>query len=193
MSIKSIRTGWTGISALAGNPVMGDFESISSTTVSSGGAANIEFTSIPSTYQHLQIRLLAKMSGTASEYNQGSIQLNGDTASNYSWHRLGGTGAATFTSAGTSASDMQLPHFPDSNRSANFFGGYVIDILDYTNTNKYKTIRTIGGADQNGVGTVGLYSGSWRNTNAVTSIKILPTSTLNFVQYTTAALYGIKG
>ena len=73
------------------------------------------------------------------------------------------------------------------------FGAVVIDILDYANTNKYKTIRSLSGTDYNNTsGAVGLFSGSWRNTNAITTIKITASSA-NLAQYSQFALYGIKG
>jgi hypothetical protein len=77
---------------------------------------------------------------------------------------------------------------------ANMFSASIVDILDYANTSKYKTIRVLAGADVNNqTGTTfGLSSGSWRSTSAVTSITI-GTSGFNFAQYTQFALYGIKG
>jgi hypothetical protein len=73
------------------------------------------------------------------------------------------------------------------------FGAVVIDILDYANTNKYKTIRSLSGTSyNNNNGAVGLFSGSWRNTNAITAIT-LQASAANLAQYSQFALYGIKG
>jgi len=73
----------------------GDFESIATVTVGSGGASYAEFTSIPSTYTHLQIRTMAR--GTRADVGDGLIlQFNGDTASNYSSHYLYANGASVF-------------------------------------------------------------------------------------------------
>jgi hypothetical protein len=77
------------------------------------------------------------------------------------------------------------------------FGVSIVDILDYANTNKYKTVRVLSGVDFNGTlagygGYVGPLSGNWRNTSAITSIKI-NAQTGNFTQYSQFALYGIKG
>jgi hypothetical protein len=172
---------------------LGDYESIATVLVGSGGASNIEFTAIPSTFQHLQLRISAQNSDNNQGFIQGSMQLNGDTAGNYSWHRLLGNGASTFSSGEANASSITLPHFSDQEQSVNYFNGLIIDILDYTDTNKYTTTRSLGGTDQNGQGVVGLYSGNWRNTNAVTSVKLLPSGVRTFTQHTIAALYGIKG
>ena len=77
--------------------------------------------------------------------------------------------------------------------TANSFGAYVVDVLDYANTNKYKTVRTLGGKDLNGSGQEGLYSNLWKNTNAITDITLKVVGGSNFVQYSHFALYGIKG
>jgi hypothetical protein len=82
---------------------------------------------------------------------------------------------------------------PGASSTASIFGVAVCDILDYTNTNKYKTVRSLSGHDQNGSGYVTLMSGSWRNTAAITSITILRDSGgANLTQYSQFALYGIK-
>ena len=70
----------------------------------------------------------------------------------------------------------------------------IFDILDYTNTNKNTTTRALTGNETNGTaGQAILFSsGNWRNTAAITSILIYPSSG-NFSQYSSFALYGIKG
>ena len=186
MTIKSIKTGWTGISAAAGYPQLGDFESIATVTIGSGGAANAEFTSIPSTYQHLQVRCLLL---TASANQNVGIRFNSDTGSNYSVHELYGSGSAA-GAIGTANTVFAPGGFTPG---ATYPGGFVLDILDYTNTNKYKTTRTLWGNDTNGGGYVGLSSGAWRNTNAITSITFYHTNSNNFNQHSHFALYGIKG
>lgn len=84
--------------------VGGDFESIATVTVGSGGASSIEFTSIPGTYQHLQIRGIARTARTGATPKREAvyIQFNGDTGTNYAYHNLFGTGAAA--QAGAAAS-----------------------------------------------------------------------------------------
>jgi len=83
--------------------------------------------------------------------------------------------------------------------SSLYWGIGVIDILDYTNTNKFKTTRCIAGTDSNGVistvySTVGIMSGNWENTNAITSITMVtPATSANFNSGTRFWLYGIKG
>jgi hypothetical protein len=74
--------------------------------------------------------------------------------------------------------------------TSNTYGVFIIDILDYANTNKYKTVRTLGGYDANGSGVVSLRSNSWRNTSAITSVKFYTGGTTSDSRF---ALYGIKG
>ncbi len=123
------------------------------------------------------------------------MQFNSDTGSNYSWHRLDGdgdTGAATAGSA-TSQTTIIVDRFTASTATASQFGAFILDILDYANTNKYKTTRNLGGYDNNGNGLITLGSGLWQNTNAITSIKLIDRSGNNLIQYSQFALYGIKG
>lgn len=162
------------------------FESIATVTVGSGGAANVEFTSIPGTYAHLQIRGFGRSSSAECDVK---VQLNSDTGSNYAYHRLQGDGASV--GADGAASQTTMFYCGRITNNASTFGANIIDILDYTNTNKYTTLRTLMGWDGNGSGYISLASGLWMNTNAVTSIKLIPHSN-NFTQYSHFALYGIK-
>jgi len=175
-------------------PVTSSYESIATVTVGSGGSSTVEFTSIPSTYTHLQLRGVAR-STYAEGFDAASVKLNDDSGSNYSAHALVGYGATTGTEAGSSIS----PGYPmyaiggaGSTAGSNIFGATVLDILDYANTNKYKTIRSLMGVDTNGGGRIYFSSANWRNTNAITKIT-LTLFNGNFVQYTQFALYGIKG
>jgi hypothetical protein len=173
----------------------GDFESIATVVVGSGGASSIDFTSIPGTFQHLQIRGIGRNSDAASNDIQGLVlQYNADTGNNYSWHVLQGTGSAASSSAATSTDVLYSGYTPTNGSTSNTFGAFIIDILDYKDTNKYTTQRVLTGVETNNSANsrVGLWSASWRNTNAITSIKIYNTNG-NFTQHSYFALYGIKG
>lgn len=179
-------------SSISGNLSTNSFESIATTTVGAGGSSTITFSSIPSTYTHLQLRVIGKLSGSIG-YGQAYVQFNSDTAANYSAHQLYGTGSSAASGATVSATKADVTTwFPDSTTTS-MFGASVTDILDYANTNKYKTLRVLGGFDTNNTnsGLVGFFSSSWRSTSAVTSMTI--TAASNFLQYSSFALYGIKG
>jgi len=192
LSDSSITTGDKYISMLAGNSAYiplapASYESIATVTVGGGGAANVEFTSIPSTYTNLQVRGIARSTSTECDIK---VQLNSDTGSNYAYHRLYGTGSSV--GADGTASQTTMFYCGRINASSSVFGANIIDILDYKNTNKNTTLRTLMGFDANGSGYASLGSGLWMNTNAVTSIKLIPHAG-NFAQYSQFALYGIKG
>ena len=160
------------------------YESIATSTVGSGGAASITFTSISSNYTHLQIRAIGKLSAGAQEI---LFQFNSDTGSNYNSHQLYGDGASVVANAKGTSSNGWITYW-----AATGFGSAVLDILDYKNTNKYKTTKSLGGHDLNGSGYILLRSGLWMNTSAITNISIFPVSG-NFTEYSQFALYGIKG
>jgi hypothetical protein len=161
-------------------------------TLLSTSAANITFSSIPQTYKHLQLRILARSSRSQNS-GYAVIRFNSDTGSNYSRHSLQGDGASAIGDGSGSVSYPTLLLFPAALRSANIFGVGILDVLDYTNTNKNKTLRVLDGYDSNGAGLIELASGAWYNTSAVTSITITEFNGNNFEAYSRFALYGIKG
>jgi len=182
-----------GILASSQPAAAGDYESIATVTVGSGGAANVEFTSIGTDWTHLQIRGIARNSNAASGTESFHVQFNGDTGNNYAGHNLYGDGTSAAATASASRSNMYFFDMPRAGEGANIFGALILDILDYKNTNKYKTVRGLSGMDTNNntYEYIALGSGLWQNTNAITSIKIQPSGS-NFSQYSHFALYGIK-
>lgn len=195
MAIRSLKSGSFSRSTQVGNSIIlpGDYESIATVTVGSGGSSTITFSSIPSTFKHLQIRALARTATGSTGQDDLTITLNSDTTNNYWWHRFGGQGTGTITgSAGALTSSNQFQELvARDGQNANVFSTFVIDILDYTNTNKYKTMRCLGGNDNNGSGAIVLDSAMWNSTSAISSISF--TSGSSFKQYSHFALYGIRG
>jgi hypothetical protein len=182
-------------SLLAGNAafIPNNYESIATVTVGAGGSSTITFSSIPSTYNHLQLRYIAK-TDRADTDDVVLMQFNSDTGANYSWHGLAGTGSIAGANAGSSQSRIEIKWGSTGNSGAsNIFASAVIDILDYKDKNKYKTTRTLQGVDLNGSGQIYFSSGNWRSTSAITSIVLDQQYGSNFTQYSSFALYGIKG
>ena len=179
-----------GIIASSGGVAGGDYESIATVTLGSA-ASTISFSSIPSTYQHLQVRGIAR--GTLAS-NEVTIRMrfNSDTGNNYARHILEGDGVTAAAYAASSGNLMALGTASASTAGASIFGVAVADVLDYKDTNKYKTLRNLSGNDRNGSGAISLTSGLWMNTAAITSITIFADSG-NLDQYSSFALYGIKG
>ena len=168
---------------------LSDFYQIATTTVGSGGQATIEFTSIPSGYTHLQFRGILKR--TSGSFDVDTIQFNSDTGTNYSYHNLYTDGTSVGNSSGGTVNIGYGLVTPGSTQGTSNFGAFVLDILDYTNTNKFKTVRSISGTDSNGSGYSWVNSDNWRNTNAITSVKFTPASG-SYAQYTNISLYGVK-
>ena len=177
----------------------GNFKSISTISVGAGGASSISFTSIPSTYKHLQVRLIARNNDT-SIYGSGlKATFNSDTGANYSYHIMRGDGGGGTVGAYSGASQTSMLLSYDSaadGEMANMFGAGVIEIFDYQNTNKNKTVRSFIGRDNNGNGGQGgisFNSGLWMSTSNITTINIIPNGGTAFMQYSHFALYGIEG
>jgi len=176
-------------SAISGN--LNSYESIATGT-GTGSSGTITFTSIPQTYTHLQIRWIGR--GSSADNNIDMYcYLNGNTTqSNYTKHALRGNGA-TATASGSAASAAPIMGNPTAaNLNADMMGVGIIDILDYTNTNKYKTQRAITGEEENGAGNVWLFSSLFMNSAAITSLSLV-TQTGNWTTDSSFALYGIKG
>jgi hypothetical protein len=167
-------------------------------TVGSGGASTVAFTSIPSTYTHLQIRGIARDNGGGTSQRVLPFRINSDSGSNYAQHLFAGNGTSISASGATSQTYANASNsIVEAGTLISTFGAFVVDILDYTNTNKYKTIRSLYGSDTNGnneVSLVGLYSGLWMSTSAINSITFYLRGALDgtFAQYSHLALYGVN-
>jgi hypothetical protein len=162
------------------------YESIATAT---GGSGFFEFTNIPQTYAHLQIRGIAN-NGESSGWNNQQLRINSDAGSTYAFHIMyasAGTASAANYSSTTSVNDVfRVP--PTSSSS---YSGFTIDIVDYSKTNKFKVLRCLNGGANNSNGWIQLTSGLWRSNDAVTSIRI-NSSVGNFGSNSSCALYGIK-
>lgn len=185
------------ISALfAGGAVAGDYESIM-TAQGTGSSGTITFTSIPSTYKHLQLRFILKGTSASGGYPTGmKVYVNNDsTTTNYYQHLLQGTGSGTPSSSGGQNYDT-LVYAPGSSGLTNIYSAGIIDILDYASTSKNKTFRSLNGLDANGSGQARLTSMVWLNSStAINRIDFVadPTYLTNWTTASQIALYGIKG
>lgn len=180
-----------GIIASSVLKVTTSYESIATTTVGAGGSATVTFSSIPQTYTHLQVRIFAK-SGRARLQNGGLVmQVNGSYPTyQHSLYGLGSTAGAGAGAGSSSSTFIQVT----GTTATNIFGVGVIDILDYATTTKNKTLRALSGDDTNGNGEIYLTSALINSTSAITSISFASTDAVdNIQQYSSFALYGIKG
>lgn len=161
----------------------GAYDALATVTVPSGGAASITFTGIPTGYKHLQIRAIYE---TVSFADNIGMTLNGSTVLSR-MHYLTGNGSSA--SAGSTTSNLLTLQ---AGYSTTDYYGMVIDILDYQNTNKNKTVRVLGGVDFNGSGTIFMSSALYETTSAVSSLSLQGFGGQTIAQYSSFALYGVK-
>ena len=160
------------------------------TTTLSTATADVTFSSIPADYTHLQLRMLTRGSIAAVGTNV-NVRFNSDTTSVYYTHFLDGDGSTAKGEESGGGDLIYLGYGAGANATASVFGTSVWDILDYTNTNKFTTCRSLCGFDNNGSGLVALISGLWRDTSAINTIKIFPNSG-TFNTYSSFSLYGVR-
>ena len=169
----------------------GAYDALATVTVPSGGAATITFAGIPTGYKHLQLRFNARTDYAGNEAFY--FKYNSDSSSSYTHHYLFGNGSTAGAVGATAASTGSLIFRPaGSTAGSNIFGVGIVDILDYQDTNKNKTIRNLGGIDTNGAGTIILTSGLWINTAAINRIDITSVNSSTIQQHSSFALYGVK-
>lgn len=187
MSVTSAKSGATGISLALDNNYM---EPIATTVVNGSGSTTITFNDIPQTYKHLQIRMSVR---AASSGNMLMFMFNGDSSSTNAIHSLGGNGASAYANSATGVQYLRAQRQNGITTTASTFTAGIIDILDYTNINKYKTVRVLSGTDQNGSGAIDLESNLWQSTDSINSINLFLANGVAFTQYSRISLYGIKG
>lgn len=189
-------------SAISGN--LSSYESIATVTAA-GGESTLSFSSIGSTYKHLQIRGIHRVSGAHlvgdvfMRVGAGSI----DSGSNYSNHALQGDGTSAAAAGGGSRSSVMGFNFYNSvgaSATSGIFATCVIDLLDYENTNKYKTMRFFEGREMNSNDTDGrvyFESGLWQSTSAISDIQFSCLDAVGapatFIAGSSFALYGVRG
>ena len=184
-----------GIWASSQQANIGAYVPIATTTVGAGGASNVEFTNIPSTYKHLQIRYISLTNRATFGTDNITLTVNGAGGTSYAWHNLRGDGGSASSGGTASTSNISMA-FASGTTVTSAPGSGVIDFLDYANTNKNKTIRALYGTDLNGLvasnaGALQMVSGLYNSTTAISSIKFTP-ELGTFTQYTQFALYGVR-
>ena len=165
----------------------------STVTVGAGGAANIEFTSIPSTYTDLAIKLSLRGGATSLVTMQLYMTFNNST-SGYSGRQVYGDGASAASAAlSNSGAAISIINMNTSQSTANTFSSTDIYIPNYAgSTNKSVSADSVTENNATGGALAGLTAGLWSNTAAITSIKFTNQDAVNFLQYSTATLYGIS-
>jgi hypothetical protein len=173
----------------------GDFESIASTVVGAGGASEITFSGIPATYQHLQLRYFAPSTQSTSTSWSLYVGNGGISTSGYTYHDIYAYGNPVQGATTRPNESLIELHFIPGGISTPVAG--IVDILDYANTNKNKSIRALSGHVDTSSGNGSqnwVTGGAWLNNSAITHIRFqYGTGSNTMPQYTRASLYGIKG
>lgn len=165
------------------------YELIASTTLGTA-AANIEFTSIPATYDDLCLLVTLRSDVTGGDgFDSFNMRFNGDNGSNYTYRRIRGDGSGVASATATQTA-MTTGYYNLANSTSNCFGNGEIYIPNYAgSTNKPVSATTV--AEQNSsTAYIAAIAGLWSNTSAITSILLRPQSG-NFVTNSSAYLYGI--
>lgn len=173
----------------------GYYDLIASTNVTTA-TATITFSNIPQTYSHLQIRASVRTDNNSLNYSSLYMAPNGVVSASYTVHQFYTDGASGPSASGRGAGsdyNWMIQNTAGNTAPTYHFGSALIDLYNYTNTNHYKTMRSMGGVDTTtpGNGWVFWNSGTYTaDTNAITSLTFACDG--NFGQYSNVSLYGIK-
>jgi hypothetical protein len=161
------------------------------TVTAGGGAASIEFASIPQTYTDLKLVLSLRDNSTGSTWGDATIQFNGNVTATTTRLALFGTGSSAATGAETTSNGrMTITWFSSSTSTASTFGNGEIYIPNYTGSTN-KSVLADSVSENNATAALAiLVAGLYQTTSAITSITVNETS--NFTQYSSASLYGIS-
>lgn len=164
---------------------------VQSITVGAGGAANIEFTSIPQTGTHLLIALSSRNSIAGYAV---TMSFNGSTATNYAVQVLYGDGAnGKYAQRLTTQPSLELGASSGGTDTANIFGMHEIIIYDYTSSQtKSISVNSVSETNTSANAYQTFVAGEWLLTDAISSILLKPGGTATFAQYTSASLYRIN-
>lgn len=174
----------------------GSYDALATYTVPSGGVSEIKFAGLPTggQYKHLQIRCILK--GTVNSNSEGATNFifNDNVSSIYTGHSINGNGSSASVGGGGPYTGMGMGYMTGSgSNTTNTFSSYIIDVLDYADTTKYKTWRSLGGYDLNGAeGSVFFSSNSYMSLLPVSSVT-LKGNGATIAQNSQIAVYGVKG
>lgn len=168
------------------------FVKIASVTVGAGGASSIDFTSIPSTYTDLCVKLSLRTNKSSGSSDSVFLRMNGDTGStSYKYRYLYGSGSSTASGANGGSGD-QWSYLGDANitsSTSNTFSSADVYIPNYAGSNQKSVSNDIVMENNSTTAYATLAANLWTSTSAITSLSFITTS--QFVQYSTATLYGI--
>ena len=183
---------WDGTAVFNPFTLVGNYDALATVTVGAGGVSSVIFAGLPQTgYAHLQIRAITR--GNNNDVDDDiQILFNSDSSASYTYKQLSGNGTTATSGGDVSQTTTRVIRATGATAQANTFGAGVVDILDYTNTNKTKVLRTLNGFDANGSGIINLRSLLYNKTDAITSMTLTSRYGTSISQYSQFALYGVK-
>jgi len=160
---------------------------IETVEVGSGGAASIEFTSIPQDGLVLLCVYSIRHDGSENE----ALNLTFNNSTNYNYVFLTGDGSSASSLAGTGATNGFAGYVNWSGSTTNTFGNAQVLVPNYAGSNT-KSYSVDAVSENNATNArAGIQANSWNNTSAITSLKLFRTSR-TLQQYSTASLYIIS-
>jgi hypothetical protein len=174
---------------------------IQTITISSASATSITFSNIPQTYTHLQLRLSARTTSSPGGTNIPiTLQFNNSSVAGqyYDIHYLLADGTSVLGGTASGYGGILFERSTTATAATGTFGMAIVDVLEYTNTNKNKSVRALSGVDVNSDGNVWLTSGTYLQNTAITSLTVATSNgsggtSGNWAVGSSFALYGIKG
>ena len=178
-----------GILAAAGVGAAGAYDLLQNAVLTTS-TPSVSFTGLGSytDYEHLQIRMTGRSDRSSDDENL-QIQFNGVTTASYANHFLQSTGSIAHGNV-TSNTGIWARNLTAASSTANAFGAFVIDILDFNSVDKNTTVRTLGGSTSQNF--IAISSGAYFSTDAITSVELSTQFSNNFVTGSRFSLYGIK-
>jgi hypothetical protein len=174
----------------AGGAFASDYELVATTILGTAqSSVVIDLTGLSSTYKHIQIRGVAR--STASGRDWFYVRTNATALTN--GHELRSEGSSVISGGILIGSDVGFGLMPGNNAGTSAYGAFVMDILDTFSTTKNKTIRTFVGNPTASEAQVQLTSGFRNNTDALTSVSLIPRDGPNIAAGSRFSIYGIKG
>lgn len=157
-------------------------------------ASSVAFTSIPQTYDHLELTAYIRddRSATSDDILMSLTPVGGSsdtTDANYDRQLL--QASASTVTAAQSAADRAIGNIPAANETANVFGALTITLYNYTKTDRHKMSLSVSGRAASASGMY-IRSNRWENTAAIEAITLTPDAGTNFVAGTVVSLRGIN-
>jgi hypothetical protein len=166
------------------------FTLIASSTVGSGGAGSITFSSIPSTYTDLKVVASIRMAGTNSDTG---VYFN-TAATDSSDKNVSGNGSTAFSDNHSGQQSIYIGPVDTTNQTANTFSNFEMYIPNYLGSNQ-KSVSIDHVQENNGTAAYAtLAAGLSTKTAAISSITFYGYGgvSLTYAQYSSFYLYGIK-